>query len=305
MRPAHGLRVAALRRPGLVVPGWFPLVVERLHHRLNLPAVIDERIEGSLMQLDLRDYTQRKIFYRSYEPAETRFVRRLLRQGDLVLDAGANVGFFTLLAARAVGPAGSVIAFEPVPANADALEVNLALNGYSQVRVVRAALGATSRQTQLGLDAPGTGTSGWYVRGGTHTATTVAQVRLDDVVQSPRRARLLKADVEGMEPDVLAGAKRLLADAPPDRLLLEVNGQALARQGHTFRDLTKPLLEAGYRLAQLGVAGKLKWLEPSELVHVSSASAAPFDGGLLAQLRHGVSARRGFFTLVGFHRDER
>ncbi|HWH13666.1 MAG TPA: FkbM family methyltransferase [Miltoncostaeaceae bacterium] len=256
------LAVELLRLPGrtVPVPGWFPLVVEAAHPRIR-PAGgrVRAHVNGCRMDLDLDEYVQRRIYYRAHEVPEARWVRRLLRPGDLVVDVGANVGFFTLLAAAAVGPGGRVHALEPIPANAEVLERNLALNGLRNVAVRRAAAGDHEGEIRLGLDHPDPGergVSGHYTEGGAREAIAVPVVTLDALLAGGPPARLVKIDVEGAEPRVLAGMARTLGDRPPDALLLEVNPAALARQGFSVPDMLDPLTEAGYRLRGVTVLGR-------------------------------------------------
>ena len=72
-------------------------------------------IGGLPFQLDLGERMQTRMFYRFYEPNEVAFVRRTLRSGQVFIDAGANIGYYTAVAAAAVGATGEVHAFEPVP----------------------------------------------------------------------------------------------------------------------------------------------------------------------------------------------
>jgi FkbM family methyltransferase len=249
---------AALRLPGPYVPGWFPLVADRLHPLVGPREPLEARVHGLRMLLDPADYTQRKIWYRSFEPQEARLVARVLRPGDSVVDVGANAGYFTLLAAACVGPSGRVHAFEPVPANADVLERNVALNDLANVRVNRAAVDAADGELTLGLrpewDDAG-GVSGWYTRGGATRQVTAPARSLDSYLDD-ERVRLVKVDAEGMEARVVAGLARTLRERPPDVLLLELNRGALAAQGATPEDVTGPLRAAGYELQRLDALGR-------------------------------------------------
>src|SRR5882757_11121436 len=76
------------------------------------------------------------------EPPVQEALRRLLAPGDVFYDIGANVGFFTILGARLVGPQGHVVAFEPVPACARAVGRNIELNGFAHAEIREAAVGA-------------------------------------------------------------------------------------------------------------------------------------------------------------------
>src|SRR5690242_1374769 len=77
----------------------------------------------------------------TYERHTQKVLTEIIRPGDIVLDIGANVGFYTLLAARLVGSSGLVIAFEPFEPNIQQFERHVALNGLSWVRLERSAVG--------------------------------------------------------------------------------------------------------------------------------------------------------------------
>lgn len=256
------MAVELLRAPGrtLPVPGWFPLVVERVHPRLRPPTRPGVRLGRVWMRLDLDDYVQRRIFYGCHEVPETRLLRRLLRPGDAVTDVGANVGFYSLLAADLVGREGRVHAFEPVPANRVALEDHAAANDLPQIVVHPAAVGAEPGRLVLGLDHPDPsagGVSGHYTVGGARERVVAPVVRLDDHLEGRPRQRLVKIDVEGSEPDVIAGLAATLAANPPDAILVELNRGALARRGHGPDAVLAALTGAGYRLRGISPRGRL------------------------------------------------
>lgn len=246
--------------PGRHVPGWFPLVADPLSRLIGRQETFEIEIFGSRMLLDARDYTQRKILYRCFEPHEARLVARSLREGDTVLDIGANVGFFTLIAAQAVGPAGRVVAFEPIESNAAALRRNLALNGFDWVDVRVEAVADAPGEVRLGLPVGATsvdGVSGWWTRGGTVETSVVAQTAIDEVLGSDPAA-FVKVDVEGMEDAVLAGAERAIREQRIGRLLIEVAPALIRRRGGTAAGLLAPLADAGYRLRRVDAIGRLR-----------------------------------------------
>src|SRR5262249_684607 len=91
---------------------------------------------GLRMRVRLDDYIGNFIYYWGcWEPDESWVIRALLRPGDVFVDVGANVGYFSPLAARAVGPLGRVIAFEPTPPTLEELRHNVALNDLQNVTV--------------------------------------------------------------------------------------------------------------------------------------------------------------------------
>ncbi|MEY2517755.1 MAG: hypothetical protein QOJ89_5113, partial [bacterium] len=83
------------------------------------------------------------------EPPVQEALRRLLAPGDVYYDIGANVGFFTLVGARLVGPAGRVVAFEPVPWCARAVAHNIEINGFEHAEIRAEAVGAEDGSARL------------------------------------------------------------------------------------------------------------------------------------------------------------
>jgi FkbM family methyltransferase len=175
-----------------------------------------------------------------FERAEQDVFARTVRSGDVVYDLGANVGFYTLLAAKLAGPTGRVVAFEPVPRNLGYLRRHLALNQCENVSVVAAAVSDRSGTARF-RDGPA------------HTVGTLARdergydvqvVALDDYCAAPA-PRVIKIDVEGAEADVLRGAARVLREARPI-VLLSTHSTALR---HECIGL---LAEAGYGVVPMG-----------------------------------------------------
>jgi FkbM family methyltransferase len=249
----------------LPIPGWFPLVVDRVHPYLgpkDQPVEIES--DGIRLRLDLRDYVQRRIFYTAHERPEVAFVKRFLRPGDVFLDVGAHVGLFTLLAGKAVGSTGETHSFEPVPANYRSLKENVRLNGLVGARLNQAAAGAGSGHLELGQTEiqPDRGqTSAMYTSGGGERTITAAKVDLGGYVQEhlpDRPLRLVKLDVEGMEPEILGSLEGRLETQQPDAFMIEVNVERLRLNGWEVADVSKPLERHGYRLYSVGTRGRLK-----------------------------------------------
>jgi FkbM family methyltransferase len=173
-----------------------------------------------------------------FERAEQDVFARTVRAGDVVYDLGANVGFYTLLAAKLAGPTGRVVAFEPVPRNLGYLRRHLALNHCDNVSVVAAAVS----------DRSGTAR---FREGPAHTVGSLTAsdgyevnvVALDDF-EGPV-PRVIKIDVEGAEADVLRGAKRVLREARP-MVLLSTHSTALRHECIGI------LAEAGYGVRPMG-----------------------------------------------------
>jgi FkbM family methyltransferase len=254
------------------------------------------------MRLDLREYTQRRFYYHCYEAEEVRFLRRWLGPGDVMVDVGAHVGLFVLYGARRVGPTGVVHAFEPVPYNFERLAANVALNGYENARLNRAAAGDHASEVSLGLymDASAGSASGGYSVGGRHgDSVTAPLVKLDDYLAEnvEGRVRLLKIDVEGLELQVLKGLTETLERCPPDAIMLEVFAVMLEQHGTRPGELYELLEQAGYRLHQLDRRGRT--VAPPSAQEIEEATRAwDFDRQPRSRLRVGVGMRKMLFNAV-------
>ena len=154
---------------------------------------------------------------------ETGFVRKVLRPGDRVLDVGANHGVYTLQAALRVGPTGRVWAFEPAPAPGACLEKSLALNGFENVTLVKAAVADTDGEASLRVEANSElsylGEGGEPVRVRSLDGCA-AELGLQDLA-------LVKLDAEGAERRILDGGAAVFERQSPLVLFERVHGAVI------------------------------------------------------------------------------
>lgn len=152
----------------------------------------------------------------SYEPHVTAVFARELKPGRNVLDIGANIGYFTMLAAKLVGPAGSVIAIEPNPANVKLIEASRRVNAFANVTIVQAAAGRTLGLLMLNTSYSNGTTAGLSEElAGLLDATTVPSLAIDDLVHADRHIDFVKIDIEGAEYNALFGAQETLRRCKP------------------------------------------------------------------------------------------
>lgn len=159
--------------------------------------------------------------------------------GKVIYDVGAYQGIFTMFFARAVGNQGQVVAFEPNPRSAEQLREHVALNGFSNVRVMQVALGDVDGVA--GLEVPkGAAEMSRLAASGTEFVVQVN--RLDTLLheQSLPAPSFIKVDVEGEELAVLRGSVAVLQEQHPT-LLIEVHPRASAFS------LWNLLADLGYR----------------------------------------------------------
>ncbi len=210
--PAAGVVAGKLPR------GWLP------PHRGEVEATRN----GFTWTLRLDDNLQWRMFtFGSYESATLRVVDDVLSKGGLVVDVGANIGAFTLPAARAVGSTGKVIAIEASPDTAEILRRHVARNSAKGVvTIVEAALGREAGSVEIRASSTATsgdlGTRSIYGEG-----PLVSEVEMktgDELLAELGLGGidLLKIDVEGAELDVLSGMESLFRDTPPQAVIVEL-----------------------------------------------------------------------------------
>jgi FkbM family methyltransferase len=151
----------------------------------------------------------------SWEPFVTALMLSLLRPGDVFVDIGANIGWYTVASALKVGKTGQVIAFEPEPDNADMLERNVVLNDLHNVRLFRCALAESTGQMALVKSATNMGDHRLDSSTGSSAAINIPVDTLDRLIADNginlAKARILKVDTQGAEVLVLRGARETLA----------------------------------------------------------------------------------------------
>lgn len=203
------------------------------------------------------DQDRRIISFGCFDRPLHGFLRRTLRPGMTAVDAGANAGEVTLHIAQLVGPAGRVIAVEPVPPIADRLDENLKRNGLElRVRVIRSALGDRAGTLSLAAVTPGIRNQGLSSVASAHQdciRLDVPCVPLDDLIGS-QRVDLIKVDVEGAEAAVLRGAMRALERCRP-LLCLEFRTEHLRRTGTRPDELINLLDSLDYRYGLISSRG--------------------------------------------------
>ena len=177
---------------------------------------------------------------REFETPLTRALLRLLRPGDSFVDVGANEGYFSVLAARKIGPHGRVLAIEPQSRLRNVLERNMGANSLANVDLVPVAVADKEAKTLLYLrPSTNTGASSFtkHWRFGSR-AEEVQTTTLDRLLSEKNVAsvRLMKVDCEGAESLVIASAQRSLAAGAIQFLTIEYHTaiceRKVCRQAH-------------------------------------------------------------------------
>lgn len=192
-----------------------------------------------------------------YEPEVAALFRRFLKPGMTVLDVGANIGFFTMLAASIVGPTGYVLAVEPNPRNVRLLEGSRRANGFGQVAVAYTAAGAETGLLALNTShSNGTTSAVDGGLGALMAAQIVPCFPLTSMVPTGRRIDFVKIDVEGAEYLALSGARDLLSRDRPVIVSEFSPGQLTGLSGVSGEAYLEFIVSLGYRLAAVQKQGE-------------------------------------------------
>jgi len=189
-------------------------IVEVNGYKLN----VHQKNDGISMQLLLTG---------GYEPYETGLFKNVVKEGHCVIDIGANIGYYTLLAASLVGTSGKVYAFEPHPKNFELLKKNVLENRFENVVVCQNAVTDMNGEIKLfiGLDH---GTHSLdNVRCTTQESIQIQGCSLDNFFHGDVKPDIIKMDIQGAETKALRGMSRMLGAAKDVILFTECEPEML------------------------------------------------------------------------------
>jgi FkbM family methyltransferase len=252
-RPEQILRMIAM-----VPPFTLLLVILRVRARLHGPIdVFATSPSGARFHCRPPDFIQMYLWlFDVWEPDLTAFVSERLSAGDGFIDVGANIGYFSALAARRVGPTGKVLAIEASPAVFASLTETIRLNDFAEaIRPLNKAAAATHESIPV-YAGPGhnIGLTTTVQTRGFEPQSFVEALPLDDLLthEELRAARLVKIDVEGAEDGVLAGMRGFLATCRDDaEILVEVSPLWWADETKRPIDVLQPMFDAGFHAYEM------------------------------------------------------
>lgn len=204
--------------------------------------------------MDLRDRVVCETLYTRgiWEENITRVLGKLITPGMVVVDLGANVGYYTLLAAERVGKAGRVFAFEPDPFCYGLLEKNIAINPHTNVTPVNKAVADRTGTVQFLLEGKNKG--GHRLAGSWDDRNTIGVevTSLDDFFKNRESPiHLIKMDIQGAEMAALRGMRKVIENNNNLAIVVEFWPGGMERLGDSAADFLRMLLEYGFRLSAI------------------------------------------------------
>lgn len=208
-------------------------------------------VQGSLMILDLTDKGIHKDLYLNgiREPQATKYLQEIMEPDWLVVDIGANIGYYALQEAKVVS---EVIALEPSPENYETLEMNIDLNNYFNIGAYQMAIGDHVGHVDFEIARACNWSSVAFAR---KEGTIVVQMETLDKFLNGNKVDYVRMDVEGYEMNVLKGMAKVLKEHKP-RLFIEVHRDKLRNYGSSQRELLEYLSGFGYSIEKSFIMGR-------------------------------------------------
>ncbi len=191
----------------------------------------------------------------SWQKETARLFEDVIQKGMVVLDVGANIGYFTLIAARLVGGEGKVFAFEPEPYNFDLLVKNIKLNGYKNVIPVPKAISDKKGRATLFLDKHRAlhSLARENVTRFSGSSVEVEVQTLDGFLKDfGHRVDFAKIDVQGAELAVIGGMRRIIETNKELKMVVEFSPKQLRGFGSSPAEFLDRLTGYGFKLYQIG-----------------------------------------------------
>lgn len=218
------------------------------HYSYSRGTIREVDRNGIAFRLDISDLVQWYIYFGFIEVSREMLYSQI-KNGDVVLDVGANIGETSLNIANIVGDKGCVHSFEPFPETFESFQHNLSLNNFSNIKVNRVGLGDT--EEEVGMEIRDNSNRGMNAikQLDDDSERKIKIVKLDSYIKENQinKVDLIKIDVEGFELRVLKGAAETLENLKP-RLFIELDDNNLRDQGDSAAELIRYLKNLNYSI---------------------------------------------------------
>ncbi|MFH1227188.1 MAG: FkbM family methyltransferase [Planctomycetota bacterium] len=246
----------------VIWPKVYRKIVANMH-----PNLVD--VQGHKMFLDSYDSLGLSM-NDVYEPIETSIVNQYVKKGDVVLDIGANIGYYTLLFARLVGDEGKVYAFEPEPDNFELLKKNIEINKYENVVLIPKAVSDKVGKIRLYLSGNNKGDNRIFDSQDNRLYIDVEMTTLNDYFRDYKgKVDFVKMDIQGAEGRAVRGMTNLLSNNRQAKIISEFWPGGLDRAGTKPEEYLKTLESFGFKLNIIDEEQlKITPIEADELINI-------------------------------------
>ena|SRR5256885_4093090 len=205
-------------------------------------------IMGNKLFLDSEDFSFLSITS-EYERNETELVKTEIKEGDFVVDIGANIGYYTLIFAKLVGRKGRVYAFEPEPHSFKLLKKNVEENKHQNIILEQKALGNKDGKVTMQLSNSNTEHRILYDEKSTSELIDVNSIRLDDYFRDLNsKINFIKMDAEGSEGKIIEGMSTLLQQNKILKIMTEFYPYLIKKSGMSPREFIELILKYDFKI---------------------------------------------------------
>lgn len=232
------------------IPGAKSVYDLLLSHLWAAEPIIE--IQGSKMYVNPKGLPQRFkktfrpfVFQGVWEEMTTELFKKLVKEGDTVVDLGANMGYFSLLASRLVGEKGKVYAFEPEPVNYGLLVKNIELNGYDNIVPVPKAVSNVNGKVEFFIHSTDSGRhviQDYNEKAENGNLIDAESVTLDEFFKDKSPPDVIKMDIEGAELLALLGMEKMIESSENLMIFTEFYPDLIKRAGFSVEDFAHKLL---------------------------------------------------------------
>ncbi len=213
---------------------------------------------------------------RDWDPFSTSIMQKLVKEGDVVFDIGANIGFYTLLFSKLVGEEGKVYAFEPDPENFSILKKNIEANNINNVILINKAVSDKNEEVDFYINQSNTSGNSMFKENLNQIASSsikVEAISLDKYFKNNIKVDFVKIDIEGAEVRALKGMEKILAKSGNLILITEFAPVVLNALGKDINANAKTYLEslhnAGFKFFDMQERiNKLRHREVKDLIEL-------------------------------------
>lgn len=227
-------------------------------------------IHGNKLYVDSKDSVVSEVLISEgrWEDYLTKTIKKYLEKGNIVIDVGAHIGYYSTYMARLVGKTGKVYAFEPEPHNFKLLERNVKENKFSNIILENKAVSDHVGKSYLYLNEKSTGDNRIFYSNDNREKIVVDLITLDEYFKNiKKKVDLIKIDVQGVDLKVLKGAKKILDSNKHIKIAVELYPEGLRLAGDNDENLLKFLDINKFKIFYVNeVSGRLELINIKKFI---------------------------------------
>ena len=214
-------------------------------------------IDGQKLFLDKEDSLLLSTRKNNFDRFEIECLKQLIKEGDTVVDLGANIGYYTLILAQLVGKSGHVYSFEPDPSNFEILSKNVKENKHDNVTLVQKAISDKNGKVELYVSKRNLASHRIFDAEDKRKSIEVDVTTLDEYFQKSKKlVKFIKMDVEGAEGAAISGASKIIQDSKNLVIMMEYFPKWIKKFGDVPEEMLRSLVEKKFKLFNINQKNK-------------------------------------------------